>query len=141
MIDSLMNSLTERINYYFNSCPLEWEMKRNQYPDLVINILPHFINMYYEGLNGTFCLFELYWSDDYLCVCENSYEMIANDASSWTFKKRNGKCQFISARAHEILRKVIEPLLGVKLDTRYDPIIFHLREIQRRDNYETIIYL
>ena len=136
MIDPLMNSLTERINYYFVNCPLEWEMKRNQYPDLVINVLPHFINMYHEGPDGTFCLFELDWNDDYLCICDDSYKMIANDISSWTFRKRNDKCQFVSARASEILRKVIEPLLGIKLDIRYDPIIFLLREIQRRDNYE-----
>jgi len=134
MTDPLMNSLTERINYYFSNCPLEWEMKRNQYPDLVINVLPHFINMYHEGPNASFCLFELDWNDDYLCVCEDSYKMIANDSSSWTFRKRNGKCQSISARALEILRKVITPLLGVTLNT--NPVIFLLREIQRRDNYE-----
>lgn len=129
-----MNSLTERINYYFVNCPLEWEMKRNQYPDLVINVLPHFINMYHEGSDGTLCLFELDWNDDYLCVCDDSYKMIANDTSSWTFRKRNGKCQFIPARALEILRKVVTPLLGVTLNT--NPIIFLLCEIQRRDNYE-----
>ena len=137
MIDPLMNSLTERINYYFVNCPLEWEMKRNQYPDLVINVLPHFINMYHEGPDGTFCLFELDWNDDYLCICDDSYKMIANDISSWTFRKEMiRKYHFLSARSHEILEKVITPLLGVKLDIRCDPIIFLLREIQRRDNYE-----